>query len=107
MKRFSIRSLLGYIIPAAIFTALIVWICVALGNASEASGRGQLNAVKNTIENGITLCYAIEGIYPPSAEYLSENYGVTYDREKYIVHYDCFADNVRPTVTVLERQAPK
>ena len=51
------------------------------------------------------MCYAIEGMYPESVEYLCESYGLIYDKSKYIVYYDSFASNIRPTVTVLERQA--
>ncbi len=107
MKRNGIKNILRRVFPIVLFIAMIVWICTALSNTSEFSGREQLAAVKNTIENGITLCYAIEGVYPPTAEYLRENYGVIYDKNKYIVNYERFADNVRPSVTVIERQAPK
>lgn len=105
MKRFSLKTALSYIIPCALFTAAIVWLAVSLGNASENAERRELEAVKTTVENGITMCYAVEGAYPPSAEYLRENYGITYDAAKYIVHYEIFADNIRPTVNVIERGA--
>lgn len=103
MKRFSLKSALRYIIPCVLFAAILAWLVISLSNTSDTARRQERAAVKNTIENGITMCYAIEGAYPPSAEYLSENYGVTYDTSKYIVHYECFADNVRPTVKVIER----
>ena len=51
------------------------------------------------------MCYAIEGAYPESVDYLAENYGLIYDKDRYIIYYDRFADNIRPTVSVLERQA--
>ena len=56
------------------------------------------------MENGITLCYAVEGAYPENLEHLTENYGVVINEEKYLVHYECFAANVRPTVTVIRRE---
>lgn len=103
MKRFSIKNALSYIIPCALFAAVIIWLVVSLNNTSDATRRQECAAVKSTLENGITMCYAIEGAYPPSVEYLGEHYGVTYDTAKYIVYYDHFADNVRPTVRVIER----
>lgn len=103
MKRFSIKNALAYIIPCLLFAAVIVWLVVSLSNTSDAARQKERDAVKNTLENGITMCYAIEGAYPPSVEYLSEFYGVIYDTSKYIVHYDYFADNVRPTVRVIVR----
>lgn len=105
MKRFSFRNALDYILPCSLFAAAIVWLGVSLSNTSEAARRRELEAVRTTVENGITMCYAVEGAYPPSAEYLRENYGVTYDTERYIVHYEIFANNIRPTVNVIERGA--
>ena len=49
-------------------------------------------------------CYAAEGIYPPTLEYLEEHYGVQVDRERYTVVYDVFASNLMPDVTVLEHE---
>ena len=103
MKRFSIKNALIYIIPIVLFALMLSWVIVSLTNTSRSAGRQEMAAVKGTIENGITMCYAIEGAYPPSLEYLSENYGITYDTAKYVVRYDRFADNVRPTVRVVER----
>lgn len=46
-------------------------------------------------------CYAIEGRYPPSVEYLEENYAVQINRKKYNVFYDGFASNVMPEITII------
>ena len=64
----------------------------------------RLEQVRQSVENGITLCYAAEGIYPESLEHLTGSYGVVYDESRYIVHYERFAANVRPTVTVIRRE---
>lgn len=105
MKRFSLKNAFVYAVPCVLFAAVILWLAVSLSNTSDSAKRQERAAVKTTLENGITMCYAIEGTYPPSLEYLRENYGVTYDTARYIVHYDIFADNVRPTVNVIERGA--
>lgn len=105
MKRFSIRRALTYIIPIVLFCAMLLWFLTAVRNADSSTKQRELSAVKTTVENGVTMCYAIEGVYPESVDYLAENYGLIYDKDKYIVYYDRFADNIRPTVSVLERQA--
>ena len=46
-------------------------------------------------------CYAIEGRYLPSVEYLEENYRVQIDHNKYNVFYDGFVSNIMPEITVL------
>ncbi len=91
------------VLSVVLFIVLIVWLLAALGNTEAASQRQQMESVKNTIENGITLCYSIEGTYPESLEYLVENYGVHYNSDNYIIHYECFAANIRPTLTVIEK----
>ncbi|MBP1579123.1 MAG: hypothetical protein J6B57_03440 [Oscillospiraceae bacterium] len=104
MKRFSgSRGVVSGIIGAAVFAVMIVWLVAALHNASSASEEERLAQVRQSVENGVTLCYAVEGVYPDSLEYLTESYGVVFDHEKYLVHYECFAANVRPTVTVIRR----
>ena len=105
MKRFNIRRVLAYIIPIVLFSAMLAWFLIAVNNADSSTKQRELAAVKSNIENGVTMCYAIEGAYPESVEYLAENYGLIYDKNRYIIYYDCFADNIRPTVSVLERQA--
>ena len=103
MKRSSFGRFLQYAVPAAVFAAMIAWLVIAVGNAENVSEKEQLLSVRKSIEKGITMCYATEGAYPASLEYLTENYGVYYDSTKYTVHYECFADNVRPGVTVVEK----
>lgn len=104
MKRFArIREAAPAILGIVIFAALILWLALALGNASRASDAERLEQVRQSVENGITLCYAVEGAYPESLDYLTERYGVVLDEARYLVHYECFAANVRPTVTVLRK----
>lgn len=105
MKKTALKNALAYIIPIVFFAAMLVWFVTAVNNADDSTKQRELTAVKSTIENGITMCYAIEGAYPESVEYLIENYGLNYDKDKYMVNYDRFAGNIRPTVSVIERQA--
>jgi hypothetical protein len=43
----------------------------------------------------------VEGVYPPTIEYIEEYYGIQIDREQYAVFYDIFADNLMPDITVV------
>jgi len=40
-------------------------------------------------------------MYPPDVAYLEDNYGVVINHDKYIVHYDVFAGNILPNITVI------
>ncbi|MDE5860486.1 MAG: hypothetical protein K2H23_08935 [Oscillospiraceae bacterium] len=91
------------LLSAALFAVLIIWLVVSADNADEAAQKNRADSVYRSVMNSASLCYSIEGEYPPSIEYLEENYGVKVDRDKYIVHYEYFGANVRPTVTVSEK----
>ena len=49
-------------------------------------------------------CYAIEGSYPESLQYLKDNYGLTYDEEKYFIDYQVLGSNILPDVTIIDRR---
>ena len=55
---------------------------------------------QDSIRRAVVSCYAIEGRYPDTYEYLAENYGLTVDEKKYTVHYEIFASNIMPEITV-------
>ena len=54
------------------------------------------------LRRDIVHCYATEGFYPPSLEYLEEHYGLTYDKNRYWVDYQPVGSNLMPDITVLE-----
>lgn len=59
--------------------------------------------MENSINKALIHCYAIEGSYPPSIEYLSENYGVYLQEDRYYYHYEFIGSNIRPIIKVLEK----
>ena len=94
---------MSFLLPCVLFAAMLVWFIIATKNAASSTDKRELSALKTNIENGITMCYAVEGAYPMDVDYLCDHYGLIYDRDKYIIHYECFASNIRPTVMILER----
>lgn len=103
MKRRINKATVLMIFAILIFAAVLCWFLVAVNTAQDASDTQRLEALKSSVENSITLCYSIEGSYPDDIGYLTEHYGLHYDDSRYVVHYDCFAANIRPNVTVIER----
>ena len=93
------------VISVLLFGLIMVWLVISVGNAEESADRSRSDAVYNTIMNSASLCYSIEGEYPPDLEYLESNYGVKINRDKYVVHYEYFGANIRPTVTIMEKGA--
>jgi|GEM_PF-1169678 len=56
---------------------------------------------KNAVLKGAVQCYAVEGRYPESLSYLEQHYGVSYDKDKFIVSYEITGSNRMPQVTVI------
>jgi hypothetical protein len=59
--------------------------------------------VEESIQKAAISCYALEGRYPQSFEYLTKNYGISIDTDKYAVFYSVFASNIMPDITVVEK----
>ena len=99
MKELNLKGILF-----TVFVAVTVLVFLtAIGNLEqghEKEGKAQLEAA---IRRSAVACYAAEGIYPPTIDYLKEHYGIQIDEEKYTVIYEVFAENLMPDITVLEK----
>ncbi|HIX16151.1 MAG TPA: hypothetical protein H9740_10615 [Candidatus Hungatella pullicola] len=92
------RSILLFAVIAAAFGAGVFWF------SQKADGEG-VEALQDAIRRGSVQCYAIEGRYPPSLDYLEKYYGVQIDRERYDVFYSGFASNIMPDITVVSKDS--
>ncbi len=91
------------ITAAAIFVALIVGFVLLVNSLTATSGEQETQLVYDAVKNATLTCYAVEGTYPESLEYLREHYKLAYNSERFVVEYDAFASNLMPTITVWER----
>ena len=70
--------------------------------------QGRQEAGKQQLEDALrrtaVACYASEGFYPPNVAYMVQHYGLQYNENMYRVHYEIFASNLMPEITVVERQ---
>ena len=92
--------------PALIMSvAVLVIVVIGTANAAGAQEQQEMQMAEDSIRRAVVSCYAIEGAYPESFAYVKEHYGVTVDEEKYAVHYEVFAENIMPEITVTELSA--
>ena len=56
------------------------------------------------IERSLTQCYALEGTYPAAIAHLEENYGLTYNKAHFYIDYIYIGGNLRPDITIIERE---
>lgn len=89
---------------AVVFGAVIGMFLNGVLTMSGRMDREGAQTLRSAIARASVQCYAIEGRYPPSVEYLEENYGITIDRKRFHVFYEGFASNVMPEITVISAE---
>ena len=90
---------------AALLAALcLVLFITSLASVDRQQGEEGRQQLETALRRAAVACYAAEGVYPPTVEYLQEHYGVQIEEERYIVFYEIFANNLMPDITVLEKE---
>lgn len=91
--------------PLCILAALAVLIVlIAVRDPGRDISEESAVAIREAVERTARQCYVVEGVYPPSLEYLEENYGLQVNKADFYVKYDAFASNLPPTVVVTGRK---
>lgn len=86
-----------------LFIGIMAIMLYGFEDAARSSEEEQFRMVEESLRRAVVSCYAIEGRYPGNLQYIYDQYGIQVDEEKYIVHYEIFAANIMPEITVLER----
>ena len=90
---------------AALLAALcLIFFVSSLASVDRQQGEEGRQQLETALRRAAVACYAAEGIYPPTVEYLQQHYGVQIEEERYIVFYEIFANNLMPDITVLEKE---
>ncbi len=79
--------------------ALLLWRSVS--SISAQAKVSQIENLKNAIERSAVHCYAVEGAYPESLDYIKEHYGISWDPTEYVVDYAILGSNMMPSVTII------
>lgn len=95
------RNLIISVIICAVVIALFYF---AFSSVSAQTVSEERAALEMALNRSITHCYAIEGHYPESLDYIKENYGLTYDESLFYVVYHPLGENLMPDVTIIERK---
>ena len=88
--------------------AIVVVLAAAVllvNRIATAQDTAETDIVRDAVKNAALTCYAVEGAYPDSVEYLREHYHLAYDEDRYMITYDAFASNMIPDIWVTERGA--
>ena len=88
-----------------VFATAIVLTVVLAGRIGDFHSEEEASMVRDAIRQATLTCYAVEGAYPDSMEYLREHYRLSYDEERFLVTFNSFASNQFPDIYVVERGA--
>ncbi len=91
----------GYLLSVAACLLMVAAFAAAALSFAGKAGAKEEETLYRAVTRASVQCYAIEGRYPPSVDYLEENYGVNIDRNRYNVFYNGFASNVMPEITII------
>ena len=75
-KTKTTRLWLPVVIAVVVLSALLLWFFPAVNHLSAGQheeGRAQLEMA---LRRATVACYATEGIYPPTLDYLKQHYGI-------------------------------
>jgi len=86
-----------------LFTAIVL-VLISFGlRQVEISGKSEGKRIlEESIYRAVAKCYALEGHYPDTITYIEDHYSIHIDRTKYVVHYEIFASNILPDISVIE-----
>ena len=100
---FAPSPLFYRIVSVAVFALIIALFLMAVEYSGRSTIEKQQESLENAISRDIVQCYALEGMYPPSLEYMEQHYGLTYDKNTFFVDYQPIAANLYPDYTVILR----
>lgn len=89
-----------------ILSSCIIFICVCFSfySITKSTTEHQKESLEKALRRGILECYALEGRYPESLDYLIDHYHIIYNEDEFDIKYEIFASNIMPTVTVIDKK---
>ena len=84
----------------AVVISAVLLIQIGIGNLSSTQEEKQIEIARDAIVKAAVQCYALESHFPPSLQYLVDNYGLTLDTDKYVYHYKTIGSNMVPEIQI-------
>lgn len=85
-----------------IFLCSVFLLLFAVSSLRGSADSSQMESLRQAILRSAVHCYAMEGAYPESLDYIREHYGVDWDKTKYVVDYEITGVNLMPDVSVFK-----
>lgn len=99
----SAKNLFNKILPALSFILVLIVFMYGMNSVNLNTLEKRQESLETAIRRAMAQCYAVEGAYPASLQYLQEHYGISYDTDTFFVDYDYYGGNLIPEVTVIRK----
>lgn len=103
-KKRTDKAGLLFALPVVLFVLVAGCMWRGIVSVSAQTAENQKKNLESAVHRDIVTCYALEGRYPESLDYLRDHYGLTFDEDRYVVGYEIVGSNLMPDVTVMEKQ---
>lgn len=103
----DVKFIAGCVLSLICFSAVTGLFLNEMGAFAKRAELEGAQTLRSAIRHACVQCYAIEGRYPPSIQYLTDEYGIQIDETCYDVFYSGFASNVMPDITVVPVKQPE
>lgn len=97
MRKYEIAIKIGLFIMGLFF------VLYGINITATSTYQERKTQLEVALNRAVIECYALEGAYPPDLAYIETHYGIHVNKEQFIVHYDSFADNIMPSIIVVEK----
>ena len=86
---------------------LFIFFFQGIHTVDHTTSEEQVKSLEQSIRRSVVQCYAVEGTYPPSLDYLKEHYGIFYDSDLFYVDYTSIGSNIMPDTTIIPLETSK
>ncbi len=90
--------------PLLLVTIVLIIASCSADSMTRANRSREKALLAQALSRSTTQCYALEGTYPPDLSYMEDHYGLTYNHDHYYIDYQYIGANLRPDITIIERE---
>jgi len=76
-KSFRISQIVNFLAGPAVVVIIVMLLLNGLTNVASVNDTEGQRLLEESLQRSVVNCYAIEGAYPPTLDYLKEHYGIT------------------------------
>lgn len=91
-------------LPVLFLVLAMIALVYTSDSLTETNSAHEKEILTSALDKSIAQCYALEGAYPPDLAYLSDHYGFTYNKKHFFIDYQYIGGNLRPDITIIERE---